>query len=120
MEAFNPDTPQARYVRAILPGSHCRFTVRFWNLEKTELQRLIWCLALEEGLAHKMGNGRYLGFGSLRFRMLPDSFLIDWARRYDDQAPQEGRLPLNVAEWIAPEVVEYYAELQRALNAKQL
>lgn len=120
METFDPDTPQAHYVRAVLPGSRCRFTVRFWNLEKAELQRLIWCLVLEEGLAHKMGNGRYLGFGSLRFRILPESFLIDWPSRYDDRAEQAWRLPLNVAAWSSPKVVAHYAELKKALHAGQL
>ncbi|MFQ5612297.1 MAG: RAMP superfamily CRISPR-associated protein [Anaerolineae bacterium] len=120
MEAFSPDTPQAHYVRAVMPGSRARFTVRFWNLEEAELQRLIWCLVLEEGLAHKMGNGRYLGFGSLRFRVLPDSFLIDWPKRYAGQMDQAWRLPLDVTEWATSRVVKYHAQLRQALNAKRL
>ena len=120
MEAFAPDTPQAHYVRAILPGSRCRFTVRFWNLEESELQRLIWCLTLEEGLAHKIGNGRYLGFGSMRFRMLPESFLTDWTSRYDAKTEQAWRLPLDAALWSTPEGIATYKELQRALNAEHL
>ena len=71
LEDFQPDTFQARYFRAILPGARARFTIRFWNLDEEELQRLIWCVGLEPGLAHKMGNNRYLGFGSLRLRLLP-------------------------------------------------
>jgi hypothetical protein len=120
MDTFAPDTPQAHYVRAILPGSRCRFTVRFWNLEKEELQRLVWCLALEEGLAHKIGNGRYLGFGSLGFKVLPESYLIDWTRRYEGKTEQEWRLPLTVSEWSTPEVIEHYAALKKALHAKRL
>lgn len=120
MEAFDPDTPQASYVRAILPGSQCRFTLRFWNLEEEELQRLIWSVVLEKGLAHKIGNSRYLGFGSLRFQALPESFLVDWAGRYAGKAEQTGHLPLDVTQWVAPGVIKYYAELQKALNAEQL
>ncbi|MFQ5628720.1 MAG: RAMP superfamily CRISPR-associated protein, partial [bacterium] len=66
MDSFEPDTVQASYMRAILPGAQCRFAIRFWNLTKDELQRLTWCVALEPGMAHKMGKSRYLGFGSIR------------------------------------------------------
>ena len=120
VEDFQPDTFQARYFRAILPGARARFTIRFWNLEEQELQRLIWCVGLEPGLAHKMGNNRYLGFGSLRLRILSDSFLIDWARRYASEPEGSWRLPIQVDEWIKPEVVYHYRALRRALNAEQL
>jgi CRISPR/Cas system CSM-associated protein Csm3 (group 7 of RAMP superfamily) len=119
-EDFQPDTFQARYFRAILPGARARFTIRFWNLDEQELQRLIWCVVLEPGLAHKMGNNRYLGFGSLRLQILPDSFLIDWAKRYADKAEQEWQLPIRVDEWIKPDVIEHYTALRKALNAKRL
>jgi len=107
-------------MRAILPGGRCQFTIRFWNLNKQELQRLIWCLALEQGLAHKIGKCRYLGFGSLRLQILPDSFLVDWASRYSAEANQDWRLPINVDEWINPDVIEHCEELRKALDAKQL
>ena len=120
LEDFQPDTFQARYFRAILPGARARFTIRFWNLDEEELQRLIWCVGLEPGLAHKMGNNRYLGFGSLRLHILPDSFLIDWARRYSGEPEESWRLPIQVDEWLKPEVVYHYRALRRALNVKQL
>jgi len=120
VEDFQPDTFQARYFRAILPGARARFTIRFWNLEEEELQRLIWCVALEPGLAHKMGNHRYLGFGSLRLRILPDSFLIDWARRYAGQPEESWRVPIRVDQWIEPKVIYHLTALRRALNVKQL
>lgn len=120
VEDFQPDTFQARYFRAILPGARAHFTIRFWNLEEEELQRLIWCVALEPGLAHKMGNNRYLGFGSLRLRILPDSFLIDWAKRYVGEPEENWRLPIQVDQWIKPDVVYHYRALRRALNAEQL
>ncbi|MEW5956501.1 MAG: RAMP superfamily CRISPR-associated protein [Chloroflexota bacterium] len=117
LDDFQPDAAQASYFRAILPGGRARFTIRFWNLEEQELQRLIWCVALEPDLAHKMGKQRHLGFGSLRLNILPDSFLIDWANRY---ASQKWRLPLQVNQWLNPKVIEHYAELRKALDAKQL
>jgi len=114
---FKPDTPQASYFRAILPGSQARFTIRFWNLEPAELQRLVWCVALEPKLAHKMGKNRYVGFGSLRLRLLPESFLIDWEQRYTGE---KWRLPLRVDEWLKSQEVLHYRALQQALNAERL
>jgi hypothetical protein len=120
VEDFQPDTFQARYFRAILPGARARFTIRFWNLNEDELQRLIWCVELEPGLAHKMGNNRYLGFGSLRLRILPDSFLIDWAKRYAGELEQSWQLPIQVDEWLKPDVVQHLTALRRVLNAERL
>lgn len=120
VDDFQPDTAQASYFKAILPGARARFTVRFWNLEEEELQRLIWCVALERGLAHKMGKNRYLGFGSLRLHILPDSHLIDWAKRYAGEPEESWRLPIQVDEWIKPDVVEHYPELRKVLNAERL
>jgi hypothetical protein len=130
VDDFQPDTFQARYFRAILPGageqsgahkrSSARFTIRFWNLEEQEMQRLMWSVALEPGLAHKMGSSRYLGFGSLRLHILPDSYLIDWAKRYAGEPEESWQLPIQVDEWIEPEVVYHYRALRRALNAERL
>jgi len=117
---FQPDTAQASYFKAILPGARAHFTIRFWNLEQEELQRLIWCVALEPGLAHKMGKNRYLGFGSLRLHILPASYLIDWTKRYAGEPDEVWRLPIQVEEWVKPAVVQHYRGLRRALNAKQL
>jgi len=117
LDDFKPDTSQATYMRAILPGAKCRFTIRFWNLEQQELQRLIWCLGLEPGLAHKMGAGRYLGFGSLRLQIQPESYLTDWANRY---ANQNWHLPVKVNDWINPSAIAHYDELKNALNAQYL
>ncbi|MDY7080524.1 MAG: RAMP superfamily CRISPR-associated protein [Chloroflexota bacterium] len=120
LDDFQPDTFQARYFRAVLPDARARFTIRFWNLDEREMQRLMWCVALEPGLAHKMGNNRYLGFGSLCLHVLPDSFLIDWTKRYAGESEQSWRLPIRVDEWINPDVIEHQTALRRALNVKQL
>lgn len=120
LDDFTPDTPKADYMKAILPGGVCRFGLRFWNLEKDELQRLLWCVALEQGLAHKMGKGRYLGFGSLRLKILPESFFTDWTGRYSgkDRGDRAGRLPINLEEWTDSKVIHHYSELRKALNAQ--
>jgi CRISPR/Cas system CSM-associated protein Csm3 (group 7 of RAMP superfamily) len=120
LDDFQPDTSQARDFRAILPGARARFTIRFWNLEDEELQRLIWCVVLEPGLAHKMGRSRYLGLGSVRWHILPESYLIDWAKRYAGAPEEEWRLPIQVDEWHNPQVVAHYSELRKGLDAKQL
>ncbi len=120
LDTFAPDTAQANYFRAILPDGKAHFSIRFWNLEKQELQRLIWGVALESELAHKMGKHRYVGFGSLRLRILPESFLIDWAARYAGKADQEWQKPLQAEQWVHTNVVSHYSSLRKVLHAKQL
>jgi len=118
LQEFRPDTSKASYLRAILPGARCRFTIRFWNLEQEELQRLIWCLVLEPGLAHKIGKVRYLGFGSLRLQAMPESYLTDWTHRYAVSDDKKWQVPIKQEDWIKPEVIRHYAELKKALDAK--
>jgi len=118
MEDFRPDTVQAVYVHAVMPGTRFRFSIRFWNLEKEELERLIWCLALEDGLAHKMGSSRYLGFGSVSLRVLPESCLIDWKARYTKGAEQGWRVPLKLADWMNPKTIANLEALRKALLVK--
>lgn len=120
LDAFQPDTVQASYVRAILPGGRARFTIRFWNLEEPELQRLIWCVALEKNLAHKLGHHRHIGFGSLRLHLLPSSFLINWSDRYSGLPDKNWQKPLRPEDWIDPQVIAHYSELQTALDARPL
>lgn len=120
MEDFEPDDAQAVYFRAVLPGAKARFHVRFWNLTGEELKRLVWCLALEDGMAHKLGGNRYLGFGSVRMRVLPESYLIDWAARYAGEPPEVWQRPLVVEEWGTPQAVQHLRALRQLLNADAL
>ena len=120
IDDFQPDTHQAYYGRAIKPGGRAYFTIRFWNLEDHELQRLIWCLLLEPELAHKMGKNRYLGFGSLRLRILPDSYLIDWGKRYAGELEEDWQAPINLDQWTNLNAIKHYQALRKALNAEQL
>ncbi|MFH0925525.1 MAG: RAMP superfamily CRISPR-associated protein [bacterium] len=120
LDDFKPDTYQANYSRSILPDSECTFSIRFWNLEKEELQRLIWCLILEDKMAHKMGKHRYLGFGSLRFQLLPSSYLIEWSNRYAKKDEKSWQLPIDLKELTNPSVIKHYQQLKKSLNAEQL
>jgi len=117
---FEPDGPDASYFRAVRPGARAMFSIRFWNLLEEELQRLIWCIHLEEGLAHKIGRARYLGFGSLGLQIQPTSFLIDWAKRYGDGMDDAWQIPFTVSDWINPKVLSNYAVLKKVLNAERL
>ena len=120
LDDFQPDAVQARYFRAVMPGSLAHFTIRFWNLTEEELQRLVWCVVLEPNLAHKLGSNRYLGFGSLRLTIRPESYLIDWTKRYAGGDEQQWQLPFVVERWLNPEVVFHYRALRQGLNAEQL
>lgn len=120
MDDFTPDSVQADYRRALLPGSRGRFRIRFWNLTQEELGRLLWCIELEPGLAHKIGKGRQLGFGSLRLHVLPDSFLIDWVARYAGKPESVWRLPVEPAQFRDSKRIAHAAELKQVLNADAL
>ncbi|MBF0525037.1 MAG: hypothetical protein HQK56_08055 [Deltaproteobacteria bacterium] len=117
LDDFTPDAIQANYFRAILPGSRARFTVRFWNLEDQELRRLLWSLVLEPNIAHKLGNNKHMGFGSLRFKILPESFLIDWSKRYAGGPNEAWQMPVQLQDWVRKDELKNYAPLCEALNA---
>ncbi|MEM7133504.1 MAG: RAMP superfamily CRISPR-associated protein [Chloroflexota bacterium] len=114
---FTPTKPSDQYLRAVMPGARARFSLRFWNLTKEELERLIWSIQLEEKLAHKLGKNRYLGFGSLRLRLLPASYITDWAGRYTQTNKDTGQEILDGETWHNPEVVYHRRALCQALDA---
>jgi len=118
LDEFKPEGPDAVYFRAIMPRSKAQFTIRFWNLLGEELQRLIWCIMLEPGLAHKMGNRRYLGFGSVRLKIGRNSFFTDWTRRYSGGDEKEWQRKLRVE--IDPNVIKHYEDLKKELNGKRI
>jgi hypothetical protein len=116
-DAFTPDTFQASYNNGILPGNTCKFSIRFWNLDDEELQRLIWSLILEDGLAHKCGKNRYLGLGALSIQLLPESYLIRWNDRYSSDDWKES---IDVSKWLNIDCIKNYNALKDALDAKCL
>ena len=115
---FETKDPNDGYFRAVMPGSKVQFSVRFWNLLDEELQRLIWCIGLEPNLAHKMGNKRYIGFGGIRFKIKPSSFFINWFKKYSSEdEDKEWQEPIDIKNWINPNVIGHYQDLKRELNA---
>jgi CRISPR-associated protein (TIGR03986 family) len=72
---------QNRTVRnALKPGAKFEFTVDFENLMPVELGALLYALELEEGLVHRLGYAKPLGFGSIKVHVA--SFkTLDWVAR---------------------------------------
>jgi CRISPR/Cas system CSM-associated protein Csm3 (group 7 of RAMP superfamily) len=116
-DEFSPDTFQASYNKGILPGNTCKFTIRFWNLDDEEFQRLIWSIVLEDGLAHKCGKNRFLGLGALSISLLPESYLISWDDRYTND---KWKKPIDVSKWLNTDCIKNYNALKDALDAKCL
>jgi hypothetical protein len=62
-------TENNRTVEPLGEGNEFKFEVFFENLEEWELGLLLYSLELEEGLAHKIGMGKALGFGSVKIKV---------------------------------------------------
>ncbi len=74
---------QNRTVRGVLePDAVFTFTVNFENLAPEELGALLWSLELEEGMHHRLGYAKSLGFGSLRIK-ITELQLLQPEHRYD-------------------------------------
>lgn len=58
-----------RSVQVMDKEQEFQFEIRFENLRDWELGLLIYSLQLEKGLAHKLGMGRPLGFGSVEIQV---------------------------------------------------
>lgn len=72
---------QNRTVHGVLgPESEFTFSIRFENLSPVELGALLWTLQLEEGMFHRIGFAKPLGFGSIRVRV-DDSLTDDGQKR---------------------------------------
>lgn len=50
-------------------GSRFRFTIDVTHLSEVELGALLWLLHLPDGMVHRFGGGKPLGFGSVRLSM---------------------------------------------------
>ncbi len=62
----DPNGEQNRTVRgALQAGAKFTFTLDFENLADVELGALLWALELEEGMHHRLGYAKPLGFGSV-------------------------------------------------------
>jgi len=72
-------TEYNKTIEAVKPGAVFEFEVDYINLTEAELALLIFALALEPGMAHKVGMGKPVGLGSAQVE------IIGW-ERIDRQA----------------------------------
>jgi CRISPR-associated protein (TIGR03986 family) len=73
---------QNRTIRdALKPGAKFSFTIRFENLSPVELGALLWSVEMEEGIHHKLGLAKPLGFGSVKLS-IRNIEIIDFKERY--------------------------------------
>ncbi len=64
-----PKTGNNRSVKVMDMDQEFCFEIRFENVRAWELGLMIYVLNLENGLAHKLGIGKALGFGSVQIHV---------------------------------------------------
>lgn len=85
---------QNRSVKSVLDhGNAFVFAIQFGNLAAVELGALLWSLEMEEGMYHRLGYAKPLGFGSVRVA-IENIEIIDPAERYASLS-QHGRHSLD-------------------------
>ncbi len=86
---------QNRTIRgALKPGATFTFTVDFENLAPLELGALLYALELEEGMVHRLGYAKPLGFGSVKVT-IEKTKIIDWETRLKSIGPDAGWQSVN-------------------------
>lgn len=93
--ATDQKSDQNRTVRhALKPGAIFAFEIDFENLNQLELGALIYALELEEGMYHRLGYAKPLGFGSIKISIeIIEKF--DWEERLTSVAPKAGWSTVN-------------------------
>lgn len=82
-QAGNEKGKQNRTIRdALNPGAKFNFTIRFENLSPVELGALLWSVEMEEGMHHKVGLAKPLGFGSVKLSIKKIE-IFDHKERYN-------------------------------------
>ena len=98
----NVKDKQNRTIRdALKPGAKFSFTIRFENLSPVELGALLWSVEMEEGMHHKLGLAKPLGFGGVNLS-IRDIFILDFKEWYSSFTGN-GRRTLNYQkkmEWV--------------------
>jgi len=98
---------QNKTVQPVAPGSVFTFEVEYNDLRESELRLLLYALALEPGLWHKIGLGKPIGMGSAHIEIIVWQ-LIDRVARYrslgEGIAPSlEGNaLQAELDDWLRP------------------
>jgi CRISPR-associated protein (TIGR03986 family) len=86
-------TDQNRTISGALnPGSTFKFTLDFKNLAPLELGALIYALELEDGMFHRLGYAKPLGFGSIKITV-KSLKTINWSDRLRSLSPEAGWSP---------------------------
>ena len=75
-------------VNPLAPGAKFKFDVDFYNLTEKELSLLLYSIALEPDLRHKIGLAKPLGFGSVHIT-INRLELFDPAVRYSSQTAED-------------------------------
>lgn len=79
----NGKDDQNRTVRGVVePDSQFEFTLDFENLAPLELGALLWALELEEGMFHRLGYAKPLGFGSIKQNVTKLEW-VNWLQRLE-------------------------------------
>jgi hypothetical protein len=80
------------------PDTIFTFILRFENLSKPELERLVACLTLDADHAHKLGMAKPLGYGSCTIHIREDaSFVAQGGTRY--QRWESEKDPFDETQW---------------------
>ncbi len=80
------------------PGAMFNFTVDFENLAPLELGALLYALELEEGMVHRLGYAKPLGFGSVKVTV-EKTEIIDWETRLKSIEPNSGWQTVNLSKY---------------------
>lgn len=90
---------QNRTVRgALKPSATFTFALYFENLAPLELGALLYALELEDGMFHRLGYAKPLGFGSIKV-MVENMQIIDWETRLRSVEPNAGWQPIDGAQY---------------------
>lgn len=88
--ATDQKSDQNRTIRgALKPCATFTFDIEFENLSSSELGALIYSLELEDGMYHRLGYGKPLGFGSVKIT-IEKIETIDWSKRLISIEPKAG------------------------------
>ncbi|RCK78244.1 MAG: DUF324 domain-containing protein [Candidatus Ozemobacter sibiricus] len=95
--------------RVIPAGKTFRFTVTFTNLRQEALDRLVYSLLLESGMAHRLGQGKPAGLGSIRLQLAEVRLMPDPVARFQRWQVEERHLTGEALQaWVA----EIYQRLE--------
>ncbi len=81
---------------ALNPGAIFEFTLDFENLAPLELGALLYSLELEEGMFHRLGYAKPLGFGSTKITV-DNIKTVEWSERLSSLDPNAGLSPVDKA-----------------------